>query len=346
MTTPNLSVVDESRIKTIFGQLEEMEVLLDADPLQYGPKRMNGKVAKTRTLLSRCERIFLQVSQDLAFYKKHHRAAQLDFDLQKQDLFANDPEVRAGRNVADREAQATMKLRTERESLIKMEVAIQDLEMVMAVVKAKRADLRDIQGRLRDQKNLCDAEISLGRHWGSKLPPELEGPDLERAPRTDKNALEQVQELLIDSDEGGEIHLKAGADEWIEDEVAEPTEPTEPVVSEQEVDDILNLVAAVENDTEDPEPPKAPEPPVEVAPVQEAPPAAEELDMDALFSDDADETPQAKEPMSAVTTDENVDDLFNRLTVDPVPSAKKGGDSTELVGDDLDNLIDMLSTSP
>ena len=38
----------------------------------------------------------------------------------------------------------------------------------MTVIKAKRTDLKDLQGRLRDQLKLCQEQIALGQRWGSK----------------------------------------------------------------------------------------------------------------------------------------------------------------------------------
>jgi hypothetical protein len=429
VSTSDLPAYDEPRIKAIFSELEGMEVMLDPDPLVFGPKRMNGKIAEARTMLSRCERIFLQVSQDLSFYKKKYRGTHLDFELQKKDLFANDPDVRAGRNVADREALATMKLRTEREGLILMEVGIQDLEMILTVVKAKRADLRDIQGRLKDQMRLCEQEMSLGQKWGSRLPPGVEAPDLDNAPKTDKNALQQVQELLLDGDEGGEVHLTAGDENWMDEkttpEGGDSTPNTEEPASEAEepdaekttpeggdsdvedadVDAILAEVAAAEADNTpvegggeaaaedlgdlelEPEVAAEVEAKVEQAekdiaehndPVGKAAaeakrkpdtkvkaetkaaaaaemadghadPDAEEIDVDDLFSSDGDGG--SAEAMPSVTTDEDVDNLFRQLEVDPAPKPKSKTSKDELPpsdleGDDMDSLIDLFAAAP
>jgi hypothetical protein len=43
-----------------------------------------------------------------------------------------------------------------------------DLVMIMSAVKSKKADLKDAQGRLRDQLKLCQEQIGLGQRWGSK----------------------------------------------------------------------------------------------------------------------------------------------------------------------------------
>jgi hypothetical protein len=220
-----------------------MEVHLDPDPLIFGPKRLNEKVAGCRSHLSRCERIYLQVSQDLAVYQRVHRVEQYQFDLEVQSLLDGDNEVRAGRNAKMQEAIATIKLRPQKESLDSLDVCIQDLVRLLAVVKAKRADLRDIQGRIRDQSKLCHEEIGLGNGWGSRPPPALIDqmtPDIDSAPLVDQEALAALTELTDDDDP--EVHVSSSSllvarvlAEVAEDEAPEVEEEEE----EAEGDDML-----------------------------------------------------------------------------------------------------------
>ena len=191
-----LPVITSEIVDGVFARLDVMEVELDADPLEYGPKRLNGKVASARGLLTGCERHFLQVSHWLQQYKKAHRAATLEFELIMQDMLANDPEVKAGQSVRDRDAIATIKIRSERETLSQMEVTIQDLEAMMQVIKAKRSDLRDVQGRLKDQMKLCQEEIGLGSKWGSRAAPGTPTPDLNKTPTMDVESLRDLQDMF------------------------------------------------------------------------------------------------------------------------------------------------------
>jgi hypothetical protein len=142
------------------------------------------------------------------------RKVQAIIDLTKHELFASDPEVRAGRNVADREALAAVKIQDEIKGKIEIEDAVHELEGVMTVVKAKRTDLKDIQGRLRDQIKLCQEEIALGGHWGSRPPP---GTNVALEPG--QNPLEQLDSFLDDVE--GEFHVKAApeVEEVVEEEL-------------------------------------------------------------------------------------------------------------------------------
>jgi len=174
-TTPAPAVsdpaLDPARMDKFYADLTSMNLVLDADPLELGPKRLNSKIAECRGYLTRCERIFLELSQDLHRYKSRLRTAKADMHLAKMDLFANDPEVRMGRNVADRDAIASNRLRAQAEEIDFLTSAVEDLSAVVVVVKAKRADLKDSQGRLKDQLKVCQEEISLGARWGRSFPP-------------------------------------------------------------------------------------------------------------------------------------------------------------------------------
>lgn len=172
MTNP--LVLDDSYADGLYVELATLEIQLDNDPLSFGPKRLNAKVAESRRMLARCEHIFLDVSMRHAQFKRAALRVQAILELGKKSLLTNDPEVRAGRNVADRDAIASVKLRSEVEEASRLDRAAQELEALLIVIRAKRADLRDTQGRLRDQVRLCQEEINLGSRWGSKTPRNIE----------------------------------------------------------------------------------------------------------------------------------------------------------------------------
>jgi hypothetical protein len=192
----SLPEISSEVVESFYSILLGMEVELDADPLQFGPKRLNGKVAKARGMLTECESLYLKVSLWLQKYRSAHRTMELELDIQMKHLFANDPEVRAGRNVADRQALATMKLQDEVRSLSDVTRAQENLEYLITAIKSKKSDLKDVQGRLRDQIKLCQEELGLGQRWGSKPPPGTKAPNLDEAPGVDKTTLRDLHEMF------------------------------------------------------------------------------------------------------------------------------------------------------
>ncbi len=192
----NLPVVDQKVVDYIFQALGAMEIELDENPLDYGPRRLNYKVAEVRRMLTDMESLYLQISGYIQKYKSAHRAANASLEMSKKHLMANDPEVRAGRNLATQDALASVKLREDVERVSRMVSVLEDLEAMMTVIKSKRADLKDVQTRIKDQINLCREEIALGGKWGSKPPPGTKGADLEAAPKVDTRTLRDLQNIF------------------------------------------------------------------------------------------------------------------------------------------------------
>lgn len=320
---PNQTIpsMDESRIKSIFSRLEQMDVQLDQDPLQYGPKRLNGKVATARKMASECERIYLSVSKDLQLAKSMHRRAELDFNLQMQYLLASDPEVRSNRNIRDRDAAATMKLRDEREHIDLLDVAIQDMISVMAVIKAKRADLKDIQGRLRDQMKLCQEEIGLGSHWGSRPHPGQQTPDLDKAPLVSRDALEQLNDLGLDD---SEVHV----DESTIEEEGEAPDLPDADASDAEVDALLEEVDKVSRGEEES---------TEEESAEEESTEEESDTVTQLFEDEAGENTEGlSSALGTPNTSDEVDAFFASLGQENNTPAQEDGDM------DIEDLVSLL----
>ena len=80
MAESNIPQVPQDYIDTIFDRISIMEVELDTDPLQYGPKRLNNKIAEARGHLTECESMFLQVSRLLQKFRSVHRDLEVEFE--------------------------------------------------------------------------------------------------------------------------------------------------------------------------------------------------------------------------------------------------------------------------
>jgi hypothetical protein len=159
-------MIEQSWIDNIFKDLQSMDINLDTDPLAFGPDRLNSKVAEVRKHLSRTENLFLEISHNLQKFKRDLLLAKTDFSIEKTRLMSEDPYVRSGRSQPEREVLAEQRLVDKTKAINSLDITIQDLEAIDKVVKAKRADLKDIQNRLKDQLKLCQEQIGLGQRWG------------------------------------------------------------------------------------------------------------------------------------------------------------------------------------
>ena len=225
---------DKRVVEQLYDQMHKMEVLLDDDPLQFGPKRLNNKIAELRNMLTELERIFNRSSKKLGEIKREFRLVETKITITKADLFANDPEVRAGRNVADREATASVKMAKLISQKMKLQCDIAEIDDLMTVIKAKRSDLRDTQSRLRDQIKLCHDEISLGSRWGDKKPTIQLTPQIV-SQANDKSDLDDILDHLEDDFNMGV------ASSWEETEKKQTEEQALPEISDpHKVEEYLN----------------------------------------------------------------------------------------------------------
>lgn len=209
-----LAKISPTWMDRIYDELAQMDVELDDEPLKFGPRRLAQKLAESRKFLSRSETLFQDISRCHRILVREKNSAQTQYKLLESNLLANDPEVRAGRNIRDRDALVSVKLSAHVEYIHRIDQAIQDLECMDKVVKSRRVDLKDVQGRIRDQIKLCQEEVGLGSRWGSALPP---GTSVHLSPRPASSSSLELAEL--DNLLKQETDLPAG--DWEEEEDAE-----------------------------------------------------------------------------------------------------------------------------
>lgn len=161
-------MIEQEYIDRIYARLTAMDIQLDVDPIEFGPSRLNHKVSIVRGHLSSTEKIFMEVSHNLQKLKRELLIRQTEYNIEQTQLIANDPHVRSGRSQKEREALAATRLVHIQTKINDLTLSTHDLEDLMSVIKAKRTDLKDLQGRLRDQLKLCQEQIALGQRWGSK----------------------------------------------------------------------------------------------------------------------------------------------------------------------------------
>jgi len=161
-------MITQEYIDLIYTTLSGMDVSLDTDPIEFGPSRLNMKVSEVRGFLSKVEKIFMEVSHNLQKIKRSLLVKQTEYNIEQTQLIANDPHVRSGRSQKEREALASTRLVHIQSKINDLTLSTHDLEDLITVIKAKRTDLKDLQGRLRDQLKLCQEQISLGQRWGAK----------------------------------------------------------------------------------------------------------------------------------------------------------------------------------
>lgn len=310
--------MDLDRISETYAELKTMYVQLDPNPIELGPKRFNNRIAQVRALLTRVDQIFLQISEDLHYYKRKINNKRTIYELEKRDLMINDPKCRVGRAQPEREALADVQLRSQIEELRELEIASIDLETLLTVVNAKRTDLKDIQSRMRDQMRLIEHDLGMGARWG----------DRRHDVSVDADGLDRMIQAT-DSKLG-----------WTSDEERESTETAEEDADEDEVEADVS-VASEPKDTPESDPQE--EPVLEFSPEEEE--EGEEISLSTvLLDEEPGDAPSAKgeDLPEATSSDSEVDDFLSSIndTLAPPPAGRK---KVESVVDGIDDLIASLT---
>jgi len=319
-----MPVVDLDRITATYTELKDMEVKLDSNPIEYGPKRFNNKIAKVRAMLNRVEQIFLQTSEDLHYFQRIINAKRTLYELEKRDLMINDPKCRVGRSQGEREALADVQLRDELEKLGTLELAAQDLETVMVSIKSRRTDLKNAQSRMRDQMKLLEHDLSMGARWGNSS-----------GPSGDTAGTQELDTLLMAVDND------MGITGLTDDEDEEEEDDESPAETEEETEETI-----VDDAKHDPAPHVEPEPvlifgeddPDEEMEAKEDEEAAQELE-DLIPTEDAEGTLPGKEHST-----ESVDGFLDALdNLDDETEVEVSDQSNSAADEGIEDLIASFS---
>lgn len=308
-------LVDPKYMNRLFRDLENMVVELDPDPLEYGPSRLTKKVQECRAFLNKVEQEALAASRELHGIKENYRALSKLYKLEEDKLLTNDPEVRAGRSVDDRRAVARLKLPEMVAELTWMEQGIEDLETALGWLKYKQSGLRNTQSQLKEQRNLCNEEIGLGRTWRNKqLPSTPLQPGQGRSAVND--SMDETERILADLGDG-EVDLPDGEETEAEAEPENGEEATEPEETGEEDD-------------------------LELVPGMTADPSESTDDPGESVEGDSTDTLPVEETVDPSETVENTDDEMDAFLASPDESEPKPTDSNAAETDELD-IDELLS---
>jgi hypothetical protein len=304
-------VVDFDRIEETYAELKKMEVVLDPNPIEYGPKRFSNRIAKVRAMLNRVEQIFLQTSEDLHYFQRIINSMRTLYELEKRELMVNDPRCRVGRSQQEREALADVQLRDQIEAVQKLELAAHDLETMMISIKSKRTDLKDVQGRMRDQMKLIEHDLGMGARWGSNA-----------APSSASQSVREIDDMLATVDQGFGIVAESEDDEDEQEEIVVDDARHDPSPQAPEPEPVL--VFGEETPAEDDVTDEATD---------------ESVDAEALIPDENSEGELPEDDQAQDEADSFLDALSMGTSDEPAKNA-----ASEAEGDD-DSGIDSLIAS-
>lgn len=161
----------DERVKQIYDELNRYEIELASDPVSLGPKYLQELIATCRNYMTLVTKLLMEVNLEKQLAARELNAAQTLYDVEADELLANDERVRRAPNIKDREAIIKTLLQSQLRTISVKKAAVNDLTYIEKAVKHKHQELKDTMDAIKMQKSLINAEISTGAMYGDERAP-------------------------------------------------------------------------------------------------------------------------------------------------------------------------------
>lgn len=318
--------MDTKRAKKIYAELEDLVIHLPSDPSGLGPDYLREQISICRGYLNTASFHLQKILQE-----KHLLSMQLDglkaaFQVQSDDLLANDVRVKNLPAVEDRLAMINVILASDAREIKRVESELSNLGHVEKVVRLRKGELDNTMSAIRLQRSLLKDQLRTGSFYGDESNQgrgsadpvdEMDGADLDAILDEAEAELAGTDDSVVDFNEDED-----------EEEDGTDSEDEDSADSEEEV--------VVED------PPKKSKPEAKAEPKSEEADLLDEIE-DLMGDDDIDETVPliSKEPVEEAAPQdvgEGLKDNTNPLTEDDIDPAIRSF-LEEDVEDDIDSLI-------
>jgi hypothetical protein len=145
-----------------------MLVELAPDPVSKGPGYLQELISRTRGYLNRTSVFTQEAHQDHQFLERDLHAKKTVFQINSDELLANDRRVTQLPNIDDRKAFINVLLKDERQEISSLEQAIREIGFVEKAIKHRHKELDNTISAIRMQKSLIDSEGRTGSFYGDE----------------------------------------------------------------------------------------------------------------------------------------------------------------------------------
>ena len=293
------------RVEEIYKQMESLVIELDPNPAARGPQYLQDLISKTRGFLNTTAFFLQEVMRERHAREMDLESAETAFQVQSDDLLANDRRVSMLPNIDDRRAMINVLLGGERRLIQELKRDVKNLGLVEKAVRFRHKELEQTMSAIRLQRSLIETELKTGavygdennvaRGWGRGTVPVQD--DIDDMDESDLQELWNDQLENVEGEDDEEETEEEEAEETEEEAEDDEEQAEEPAAEEPAAEapsdaatallDDLDLGDDVDLEGEPPAKrskgkknpkPKPDEPPLEPAPEPAAPVPTEEGD--------------------------------------------------------------------
>lgn len=156
------------RVKEVFARLPQLVVELDRNPSSRGPGYLQELISVTRGYLNETAHYLQEVMQSRHLLEFDLNAAVAAYEVQSDDLLANDRRVTLLPNIDDRKAMINVILATERRQIQTLTNSVKNLGHVEKAIRHRHKELENTMSAIRLQRSLVETEIRTGSYLGDE----------------------------------------------------------------------------------------------------------------------------------------------------------------------------------
>ncbi len=152
--------MDEKYKGKIFDRLLEIKFNIDVSAIP-DPTEINQKIGECHAYIEEVEHFSIRVQKELSVMQKALNNSTAEFELKKDTLLTQEP-IKSLPNIKDREAQANLLLRSDREKVQNYQNELNDLNNLLKAITLKIRNLTRANADIRLQLRVLEAQVKLG----------------------------------------------------------------------------------------------------------------------------------------------------------------------------------------
>jgi hypothetical protein len=160
--------MDRDRAQQIYDEISGYEVKLEHDPGSLGPRYLNDIICLCRNHINAVSRFVMEVHREKHDLTSALTAEEAAYQVESDDLLANDERVRRLPNIEDRKATVAVLLRDRARRINELRAEIQNLDFVDKAVRHRHKELKDTMTEIRTQRSLMRDEIDTKSFYGDE----------------------------------------------------------------------------------------------------------------------------------------------------------------------------------
>lgn len=294
----------------IYDRLLEIKMEIQPDPIP-NPGYINQKLGQCHVFIEEVEKFFIRVSKEVSLEQRLLNDLMAQYETEKEDLIANDPDIKSLPSIKDREAQANSCLKQIRSEVRQHENELSDLNNLLKAINLKHRNLGRINSDIRTQLRLMESQMKMGGSMSDSVSRDL---------------AEELNKGLSGKDSFEDVETSV--------EKSTPIDPSEPL-------DINNLLTTDVDGSEDEEAISEDEETISedlIDPVPQEPDednTVDPTDIDGINPQSEDAIKESGRLSEGIDLDALIDDSKPSVQINPEPSTKpenqvvEGGEQTQ-----------------